>query len=84
MQFVDAVNDIYFQKKQTTNLKQKRLEAGLSQSELSKLSGIPVRTIQQYEQRQKNINSAKVESVLSISKALSCDINDILEPIDVD
>ena len=84
MQFVDTVNDIYFQKRQTTNLKQKRLEAGLSQSELSKLSGIPVRTIQQYEQRQKNINSAKVESVLSISKALSCDINDILEPIDID
>lgn len=84
MQFVDTVNDIYFQKRQTTNLKQKRLEAGLSQSELSKLSGVPVRTIQQYEQRQKNINSAKVESVLSISKALSCDINDILEPINVD
>ena len=84
MQFVDTVNDIYFQKRQTTNLKQKRLEAGLSQSELSKLSGVPVRTIQQYEQRQKNINSAKVESVLSISKALSCDINDILEPIDID
>ena len=84
MQFVDAVNDIYFQKRQTTNLKQKRLEAGLSQSELSKISGVPVRTIQQYEQRQKNINLAKVESVLSISKALSCDINDILEPIDID
>ena len=84
MQFVDTVNDIYFQKRQTTNLKQKRLEAGLSQSELSRLSSIPVRTIQQYEQRQKNINSAKVESVLSISKALSCDINDILEPIDID
>ena len=50
--FVDTVNDIYFQKRQTTNLKQKRLEAGLSQSELSKLSGVPVRTIQQYEQRQ--------------------------------
>ena len=84
MQFVDTVNNIYFQKRQTTNLKQKRLEAGLSQSELSKLSGVPVRTIQQYEQRRKNINSAKVESVLSISKALSCDINDILEPIDID
>lgn len=84
MQFVDTVNDIYFQKKQMTNLKQKRLEADLSQSELSKLSGVPVRTIQQYEQRQKNINSAKVESVLSISKALSCNINDILEPIDID
>ena len=82
MQFVDTVNDMFFQNKRTTNLKEKRLEAGLSQSELSKISGVPVRTIQQYEQRQKNINSSKVETVISISKALSCDINDILEPID--
>lgn len=83
MQFVETVNYVYFQKKRATNLKEKRLTAGLSQIELSKISGVPVRTIQQYEQRQKNINSAKVETVMSIAKALSCSINDILEPVDL-
>lgn len=83
MQFTDTVNEIYFQKKHNTNLKEKRLEAGLTQSELAKISGVPVRTIQQYEQRQKNINSAKVETVLAMAKALSCDIKDILESVDL-
>ena len=79
MQFVDTVNDIYFQKRQTTNLKQKRLEAGLSQSELSKLSGVPVRTIQQYEQKQKNINHARADYVVRISRVLYCRPEDLLE-----
>lgn len=79
MQFVDAMNEVYAQKRHTTNLKQRRIGAGLSQSELAKISDVPIRTIQQYEQRQKNINSAKVETVLALSQALSCDIKDILE-----
>lgn len=79
MQFVDAMNEVYAKKRRTTNLKQRRIGAGLSQSELSKISNVPLRTIQQYEQMQKNINSAKVETVLALSQALSCDIKDILE-----
>ena len=79
MQFVDSMNEMYAQKNHTTNLKKRRIDAELSQSELAKISGVPLRTIQQYEQRQKNINSAKVETVLALSQALSCDIKDILE-----
>ena len=84
MQFADAMNEVYAKKRHTTNLKQRRIDAGLSQSELSKISGVPVRTIQQYEQMQKNINSAKVETVLALSQALSCDIKDILENLNQD
>ena len=54
---------------------------GLSQSELAKFSSVPLRSIQQYEQKQKNINNAKTETVLMLARALSCEIEDILELI---
>lgn len=79
MQFVDELNEVYSKLNCKSNLKKKRVEANLSQSELSKISGVPLRTIQQYEQKQKSINSAKVESVIAISQALSCDVKEILE-----
>ena len=60
-------------------LKRFRLYAKLSQGDLARETGVPVRTIQQYEQRQKNINVAKVETVIKLSKALHCNIEDILE-----
>ena len=36
-------------------------EARLSQSQLAEETGIPVKTIQQYEQRRKDINKAQAE-----------------------
>lgn len=81
-QFVSALNEIYIARNPQTKLKRKRLETGLSQSDLAIVSGVSVRTIQQYEQRQKNINCAKVEAVMAIAQALSCDIKEVLEPID--
>ena len=41
--------EIYNNRKEGTNLKTLRLNAGLSQSELAEISDIPVRTIQQME-----------------------------------
>lgn len=48
-QFVDKMNSLYKIAKPETNLKFLRQKANLSQRELAELSGIPVRTIQQYE-----------------------------------
>lgn len=62
-----------------TRLKQMRIKNGLSQSELAKASGIPVRTIQQYEQRQKDINKARFEYIVSLSAALNCEASMLLE-----
>ena len=62
-QLCDKLSERYAERKQQTNLKRKRLAANLSQSQLSKLTDIPVRTIQQYEQGQKNINKARAEYV---------------------
>lgn len=78
-QFVDEMNRLYNLSKKNTNLKERRLQAKLSQEQLSKLSSVPLRTIQQYEQRQKNINSAKIETVVALSKALSCQPTDLME-----
>ena len=78
-QFCDKMTELYNSRKQETNLKKFRIAAGLSQSELAEVSGIPVRTIQQYEQRVKNINAAKTESVIALSKALECTVEQLME-----
>ena len=80
-QFVDKLNEFYKEQKQDTNLKLLRSQLGMSQRELAELSGVPLRTIQQYEQRQKNINNAKVTYILMLAKALSCDVEDLIEKV---
>ena len=78
-QFCDEMRRLYRAAKTETNLKLLRKAAGLSQQELAALSGVPVRTIQQYEQRQKNINKANAEHLLLLSRALNCDMAALLE-----
>lgn len=78
-QFADKMNELYRVAKPETNLKALRTLAGLSQSELAKLADIPVRTIQQYEQRQKDINKAQAETLLRFSKVFHCRIEDLME-----
>lgn len=60
-------------------LKLEREKAGLSQSALSKLSGVPLRTIQQYEQGQKDLNRAAAETVYSLSTALNVPIEVLIQ-----
>ena len=62
-----------------TRLKRLRAINGLSQSALAKASGVPLRTIQQYEQRQKDINKARFEYIVMISAALNCEPAELLE-----
>lgn len=81
--FAEKMNELYRNAQPQTNLKRLRQKAGLSQKELSLASGIPVRTIQQYEQRQKNINKAQVEYLCLLSRALFCEIEDLTEKIDI-
>lgn len=83
MQFVDKMNELYLAAKPDTNLKRKRIQAGFSQRELAELSGVPIRTIQQYEQRQKRINKAQVEYLLNLSKALCCEMECLIEKVEI-
>ena len=80
-QFCDKMIELYNNRKINTNLKNMRLNAGLSQSELADISDIPMRTIQQYEQNQKNINAAKAETVVKLAKALNCTVEALMEAV---
>ena len=60
-------------------LKTARLLSGLSQSQLAALTGIPVRTIQQYEQRQKDLSKAQSSYLLRLASVLHCDPATLIE-----
>lgn len=78
-QFTDKMNELYRAAKPETNLKLRRQNIGLTQRELAQLAGVPIRTIQQYEQRQKNINKAQAEYLVMLAQALYCEVTDLLE-----
>ena len=58
------------------------LTAGMSGVELAEASGVPVRTIQQYEQRQKSINKAQAEYLMMLARALHCNAEALIEPVE--
>ena len=62
-----------------TNLKRIRTTYGCTQSELARRSQVSLRSIQMYEQRQKDINKASVETVHRLSKVLGCTMEDLIE-----
>ena len=69
---------IDIEKHRGSQLKRLRLYAGLSQSGLAKKTGIPVRTIQQYEQGQKDLSKAQAVYLLELSKVLSCEPSELI------
>ncbi len=79
--FVDTVDVIIKDYFKDTNLKRLRASYGCTQTELAKQSGVSLRSIQMYEQRQKDINKASVETLYRISKVLGCNIEDLIEKI---
>ncbi|MEE1517116.1 MAG: helix-turn-helix transcriptional regulator [Lachnospiraceae bacterium] len=78
-QVVDKLDEMMINEDEDTNLKKRRKAAGLSQSGLAKEVGVSVRTIQQYEQRQKDINKASAERMLAFANRLYCDVEDLME-----
>lgn len=77
--FCDEMDRIIKAHKKETNLKRIRIDCGFTQKELAFLTNIPLRTIQQYEQGQKNINNAQANYVLSLAQVLNCSPKEILE-----
>lgn len=63
----------------STHLARYRKKMGLSQSELSILSGVSLRSIQMYEERNKDINAASFETVKKLSKILRVNTDDLYE-----
>ena len=65
-------------------LKIMRTGAGLSQRQLSELSGVNLRTIQDYEANGGQlVDRANLRTLLNISKVLGCNIKDILEDVEL-
>lgn len=60
-------------------LKEKRQQAGLSQSQLAERSGISFRMIQHYEQGVKDLNKAAAITVYNLAQALGCTVEDLVE-----
>ena len=55
-----------------------RLAADMSQSQLAAAAGISVRILQDYERGARDINGAKLTTLLKICNALECSLRDIL------
>ena len=77
--FVETADQLMKEHFTESNLKRIRTAYGITQAELSKRSGVSLRSIQMYEQRNKDINKASVETVHSLAKVLGCTIEDIVE-----
>ena len=65
-----------------TNLKRLRETAGISQSKLAEESGASLRSVQMYEQRNKDINKAQAITLAKIARALGCEVENLLEKED--
>ena len=77
--FIDTMNELWDNYYKETNLKRLRKLAGLSQRELSDLSGVPLRQIQLFEQRQRDINHTKAIDVVKFARVLGCKTEDLLQ-----
>ena len=78
MHFVVALDEMR-QERQVARLQEYRKRICLSQRELAEKADVPLRTIQQYEQKQKNINHARVDYVIRLAQALYCRPDDLME-----
>ena len=79
--FVNVADQIIAEKmaRRKTKLHQIRKSRGFTQQELSEASGVSLRMIQLYEQRQNDINKAQVTVVINLARALGCDVEDLVE-----
>ena len=59
-------------------MKELREKAGLTRAELAEETGINIRTIEAYEQGRKDINGAKLKTLLKLCKVLNCNLEDIV------
>nr|WP_318660713.1 helix-turn-helix transcriptional regulator [uncultured Treponema sp.] len=79
--FVETADKIILNNKNNspTRLQKIRKQQNMTQDELSKLSGVSLRMIQLYEQRQNDINKASGETINALARALCCNFYDIME-----
>ena len=62
-----------------TKLRLLREARGLSQRELSKMSGVNIRSIQLFEQKVNDIDKAQAHTLYKLARVLGCAMEDLLE-----
>ena len=78
-QFIDHMDKLIQNAYPSTRLRAKRINSGMSQSELARDSGVALRQIQLFEQRPRDINNASAITLLKLSRSLHCRIEDLIE-----
>lgn len=79
MQFVDRMQEMLKSAYPYTKLRIRRETCGLSQSEAAVKANVPLRQIQLFEQRRRDINKTAAETLFKLSKALHCRMEDLME-----
>ncbi len=79
--FVDIADEIVSRSKASkpARLSLIRKARGYSQKQLAEASGVALRMIQLYEQKQNDISKAQAVTLLNLSRALGCHIEDLME-----
>lgn len=77
--FEEVMSEIIKPKKKSSNIQLLRKNANLTQKELSELSGVNLRTLQQYETQAKDINKAAADVINRLAFVLKCNFYDIME-----
>lgn len=78
-QFVEQMDRRMHEAYPQTKLRMRRETCGFSQSELSADADVPLRQIQLFEQRQRDINKCAAITLLKLSRSLHCSIEDLME-----
>lgn len=77
-QFCDRMEELYAAANPNPRLKVMRQAAGLSQSELAERTGVNLRTLQHYEQGEKDLRRAAGETILALARALGTTVESLL------
>lgn len=77
--FIEDLNKRLDMIEKESHLKTIRESRGVSQSELAKLSGVNLRSIQMYEQKVNDIDKAQARTLYKFSRVLGCSVEELLE-----
>lgn len=61
------------------NLQRIRKEKGLTQTELARISGVPLKSLLKYEQEEIKIERASAGAVYRLAVALECNMEDLID-----
>ena len=79
--FVDSADAIIRRNKDArkSKLHTIRKARGFTQQQLSDASGVALRMVQLYEQKQNDLSKAQVNVVIRLAKALGCEVEDLID-----